>query len=153
MKFARYWLPAVLWTCVVLAASTDAFSSQNTGSILARVATALFGHINPATFELVHFLIRKAAHLTEYGILGLLWFRAWRGVRVGWYWKWGLFGVAIVLVVASADEIHQTFVPSRTGEFSDVVLDLFGALIAQFLLWLVIRRRGARVAGAAPEGA
>ena len=141
MKFTRYWLPALLWTCVVLGASTDAFSAQTTGSILQTVTTALFGHIDPATFDFIHFLIRKAAHLTEYGILGLLWFRAWRGTRVGWYWQWGLFGVVVALVVASADEIHQSFVPSRTGEFRDVVLDVCGAMIVQFLLWLVNRRR------------
>ncbi len=153
MKFTRYWLPAVLWTCVVLGASTDAFSAENTGSILQAVATFLFRHVDYRILGVTHFLIRKAAHLTEYGILSVLWFRAWRAARPGWQWQWASFAVMMALAIASADEIHQTFVPSRTGEFSDVVLDVCGAIIAQFLLWLVIRRRTARLDNAAPEGA
>jgi VanZ family protein len=37
-------------------------------------------------------------------------------------------------VVASADEWHQTMIPSRTGTVSDVVLDTVGATVAQILI-------------------
>ena len=140
--FARYWLPAMAWTCVVLLASTDTFSAQNTGSILEAVTTALFGRLDPHTFETMHFLVRKSAHLTEYAILSVFWFRAWRSGRPGFQWRWGMLGVAVALAVAIADEVHQSFVPSRTGDVRDVLLDLTGALLAQILLWIVIRRWG-----------
>ena len=129
------------WTCAVLLASTDTFSARNTGSILAAVLTALFGRIDPHTFEVAHFLVRKCAHLTEYAILSLVWFRAWRGGRPGFQWRWGMLGVGVALAVAIADEVHQSFVPSRSGDVRDVLLDLSGALFAQLVLWLLISRR------------
>jgi len=37
-------------------------------------------------------------------------------------------------VRGSIDEIHQSFVPSRTGTWHDVVLDMAGAAVAQILI-------------------
>ncbi len=142
--FLRFWLPALAWTCVVLLASTDTFSAQNTGSILEAALTALFGRIDPHSFDVMHFLVRKGAHLTEYAILSVFWFRAWRGGRRGFQWRWGMLGVAVALAVAITDEVHQSFVPSRTGEVRDVLLDLSGALLAQVLLWIVMTLRVGR---------
>jgi len=139
--FARYWLPAIAWTCVVLLASTDTFSAQNTGSILEAVATALFGRIDPQTLEVIHFLVRKSAHLTEYAILSVVWFRAWRGGLPGFQWRWGMLSVAVALATAITDEVHQSFVPSRSGNVRDVLLDLTGALAAQLILWYLLSRR------------
>jgi len=42
--------------------------------------------------------------------------------------SWG-FAVASTFAVASGDEYHQTFLPSRTGLFSDVVLDTCGGIL------------------------
>ena len=139
--FLRYWLPAMAWTCLVLLASSDLFSARNTGSILRALVMALFGPIDPRTLEVLHFLVRKCAHLTEYAIVSAIWFRAWRGRRPGFQWNWGMLGVAVALAVAITDEVHQSFVPSRTGDVRDVLLDLTGALCAQVLLWFVIRYR------------
>ena len=144
--FSRYWLPALTWTCVVLYASSDTFSAQNTGSILETVTTFLFGRISPETFDTVHFLIRKSAHVTEYGILGLLWFRAWRGARPGFQWKWSLAGIGMALATAITDEVHQSFVPSRGSSAWDVMLDVTGAALVQIVLWLLIRRRRVSIA-------
>jgi VanZ family protein len=142
-NLTRYWLPALLWTGLVLYASSDTFSARNTGSILEAVTTFLFGGLKPQTFEALHFLIRKSAHFTEYGILGLFWFRAWGGRREGHQWKWALAGMGMALATAIADEVHQSFVPSRTGDVKDVLLDLSGAIIAQLVLWIVITQRAA----------
>ena len=148
MKSARYWLPAVLWTGVVLYASTDTFSAENTGSLLEAIAAALFRHVDVRILGVAHFLIRKTAHLTEYGILSLLWFRAWRGGHAGFRSQWAAAGIMLALATAIADEVHQTYVPSRTGEFRDIILDLTGALLAQLVLWMVIRWRMRRVENA-----
>ncbi len=140
-KFTRYWLPALAWSALVLYASTDLFSAKNTGSILEAIIRFLIGPLNRHTFDNLHFLVRKSAHVTEYGILGLLWFRVWRGAHEGFQWKWSLAGVGIVLVTAIADEVHQSFVPSRTGEAKDVLLDVCGAITVQILLWVIMRWR------------
>ncbi len=140
-KFAHYWLPALLWVGIVLLASTDTFSARNTGSILEAVATRLFGPLSRHTFETMHLLVRKAAHLTEYALLGVLWFRAWRGDRGGHQWRWTALTLLIVLATAITDEIHQSFVPSRSGNLHDVLLDFMGALAAQLVLWVLVAQR------------
>jgi VanZ family protein len=81
-------------------------------------------------------------------VLGLLFYRGWR--------KSGailsirrprlvdvIFSFACTLVVASGDEYHQSFIPSRTGQPQDVLLDMCGAAVFLlfFQLWLVLQRR------------
>lgn len=148
MRSARYWLPAALWTGLVLYASSDTFSAENTGGILQAIVAATLGTLSPRTFAALHFLVRKCAHLTEYGILSLLWLRAWRAGRGGFVWNWGLAAVGIAVAVAIADEVHQSFVPSRSGEVRDILLDATGALLAQILVWVVISLRGRRPSAA-----
>jgi VanZ family protein len=41
-------------------------------------------------------------------------------------------------MVASLDEWHQTFIPSRTGAIRDVILDSCAALTAQLLIFLYL---------------
>ena len=137
-----YWVPAVAWMGMVLLASTDTFSAAHTGEILRAMLAWTIGQIDAATFGLLHFLIRKSAHFTEYAILSALWFRALR-VRVSspWQMRWALLGVVISVSVAVLDEWHQSFVPSRTSSADDVLLDFCGALFAQLVIWYALRRR------------
>jgi VanZ family protein len=133
------WLAVVLWAAAILLASSDLFSADHSGGVLA----ALLGRfLSPAVFATVHFALRKCVHLVAYGILGALAFRAWRGDRPGWKARWALYALAIVLVVASVDEWHQSTIPSRTGTPVDVGIDLMGAAIAIALS----RLRHARIA-------
>jgi VanZ family protein len=130
-----YWLPPMLWTAIILMASTDLFSSAHTGSVLEHILVRLLGHpIAPATLNTMNFLMRKSAHLMEYGILGALAFRALRGDRKSWSARWAIGAIVLATCIASIDEIHQTFVPSRTGTWHDVVLDAAGATVAQILI-------------------
>ncbi|HXH38485.1 MAG TPA: VanZ family protein [Thermoanaerobaculia bacterium] len=134
-RFLTYWLPPIAWTALILTASTDAFSGANTAGVLERIIVWLTHHpVAPATLDTVNFIIRKCAHLTEYGILGVLAFRALRGDETGWSLRWAVMAIVLVICVASIDEIHQTFVPSRTGTWHDVVLDAAGATVAQILI-------------------
>lgn len=131
----NYWLPPIAWAAVILIASTDLFSGSNTSGVLQRIALSIFGHrLAPETAETLNYFIRKTAHLTEYGILGALTFRALRGDRRSWSPRWAIGAIVFAAFIASIDEIHQTFVPSRTGTWHDVVLDAAGATIAQILI-------------------
>jgi VanZ family protein len=133
LELVRYWLPVVLWAAVILAASSDLFSSRNTGSLLESLVVAIFGY-RPEGFPLMHAALRKLGHLAEYAVLGGLAFRAARGDGHGFAMRWAVTAVAVALVVAGIDEWHQTFVPSRTGSPSDVVLDTVGASLAQMIV-------------------
>lgn len=85
--------------------------------------------------------MRKAAHLTVYATLSALWFRARRGPHKGWQASWALLALLVSLLVALGDELHQSFVPSRTGTPWDVLLDSFGAFLAQAAIAIFARRR------------
>jgi len=127
-SLVRYWLPVILWSAVILATSNATFSSSHTGDIIG----TLFGRfLTPAQLDTANFLFRKTAHLTGYGILGALGFRAARGDERGYATRWALTGVAVALAIAGIDEWHQTLVPSRGGSLRDVLLDGCGAAIAQ----------------------
>jgi len=141
------WVPAVAWMGMVLLASTDPFSARNTGIVLNLVLSWTVGTVDPQTFNLIHFFVRKSAHFTEYAILSALWFRALRVHLTSlWRIRWALLGLVISLSVAILDEWHQSFVPSRTSSARDVLLDLTGAVFAQFLIWYALRHRELRAA-------
>lgn len=86
----------------------------------------------------ITFAVRKAAHMTEYAILALLWCRTF-GV-------WGVRGKKRVLAAfliafgyACTDEFHQRFVPGRGPSPVDVMIDSAGAAIGLLLRTLILR--------------
>ena len=84
--------------------------------------------------ESVQFLVRKAAHFFVYTVLGILLY--WDFIpscgsvrkKVGWVWAAGT-------AYAVSDEIHQLFVPGRSGQVRDVLLDSVGVAAGILLSW------------------
>jgi len=114
--------------------STEVFSSQNTFSLVKTAIRFLFPDISSYELGLIHAMIRKAGHVIEYFILGLLLFRAFRGDSTAlWKWRWSLFAVIGVVLWAMSDEWHQAFVPTRTASVVDVGIDTAGGILAQFV--------------------
>ena len=136
-----YWVPALTWMLVIFAASTDMMSAEHTSRFIAPFLRWLTPDVSVATIATVQLFVRKAAHLTEYAILGALLVRAFgsRDVRPAW----GYAVVAWLLAVAWAglDEFHQSFVSSRTGSPIDVMIDATGALIGLSIYWCFARKR------------
>jgi len=65
--------------------STDSFSNENTGSIIEPILRAVLGRsFSEQVFDLIHYLIRKSAHVSEYAILSGLWYRAVNPGLRGW---------------------------------------------------------------------
>ena len=108
-RVASLWLPVAVWAALIFALSSIPSLSTGLG-----------------TWDLV---LRKAAHVTEYAILGALLMRAV-----------GRPVVASVLAMAYAatDEVHQHFVPGRAGTVVDVAVDAVGVLLG------VVLYRGSR---------
>lgn len=130
-------LAAVLWTALILSTSTDLFSGAHTGSVI----DLFFLHrLAPETLHALNAVFRKGMHLTGYGILGALWFRALRGERGGWSWRWALPAIAIAAAVGGIDEWHQSFVPSRGASAWDVLIDTTGAAIANVIIRFMVKR-------------
>lgn len=134
----KAWIAAILWLIVIAIESTTYLSSNNTSRILYPLLHFLFG-MNPARFEHLHFYIRKGGHVFGYGMLCILLFRAWRESLpvindAKWTFRWAALAVFGTAVVASLDEWHQSYIPSRTGTPWDVLLDTCAGITAQILI-------------------
>jgi len=139
----KAWIAAILWLIVIAIESTAMLSSGNTGRILYPLLHYLFG-MDWEHFEYWHFFIRKGGHVVGYSILSVLAFRAWRETfpALGnslWTVRWASIAVLMTAFVASLDEWHQSFIPSRTGRWQDVVLDTCAGIATQFLVFLWLR--------------
>jgi len=140
-RIIRY-APLVFWTLVVLGFSTGVASSEETSIIIRPILKFFFPLAPDASIDLYHAYIRKCAHFGEYGILSLLAFRAAAGSSLNALRQFHfIFPVIFVTAIASIDEYHQSFVPSRTSSPWDVLLDISGGLFAVFLCWLAVRKR------------
>jgi VanZ family protein len=141
----KAWVAAILWLIVIAIESTSYLSSQNTSRILYPLLHFLFG-MNWERFDYWHVYIRKTGHVIGYGTLSVLLFRALRATAPGavkprWTARWSVFAILGTAVVASLDEWHQSFIPSRTGTVRDVILDTCAGIAAQMLLLSVITFR------------
>ena len=106
-------------------------SAEQTSRFIAPFLRWLKPDVTAATIAQVQFFVRKAAHLGEYAILAMM---LWRAARRGTNIKVKM-SILFVLVwvacamFAAADEFHQSFVPTRTAAFGDVLIDIMGALV------------------------
>jgi VanZ family protein len=142
--FLKYWLPVLFWAGVIFTASSDRHSSEHSSELLVPLLHWLFPHMSAKTTNLMVFVARKCAHLTEYGVLAILLWRVfgrfktqlpqWSRPKVG-----GI--MFIVFLYASSDEIHQMFVPTRSPRIHDVLIDTTGGALGLLALWTLGRLR------------
>ena len=143
-------------------------SAHNTTNLLYDVLSFVAPRIKPHIVEQLDELLRKTGHFLGYGILSVLVFLALRntnrdrlrpilqrpwGIYLRDFWRaeWLCIGILATIVTAAYDEIHQTFIPSRTGRWQDVVLDTCGAAVLQVFVYLFSRRALNRTLAAIPE--
>ncbi len=82
--------------------------------------------------------VRKTAHALEYTVLSffcILTLLSWLGIQDRYF----LFAWLISVFYAATDEFHQLFVPGRSGQLADVLIDSAGALFGTLAVWLVRR--------------
>ena len=139
--FLKYWLPVALWMIIIFSASGDGQSYKHSSRIIVPLLHWLFPWMSQELIETLHYLARKCGHLSEYAMLGLL---LWRAIRQPqktdprpWLWPEAGLALALVFLYSASDELHQVFVPSRTGLVSDVCIDTLGGAAGLLLLWLL----------------
>lgn len=121
--------PVLLWTVLILIASTQGFSAGNTSLIVRPLMLWLFPNLEEPQIAMVHLMTRKAAHFLEYAILALLARRAFITSSRKFLSKhWFTVSLLIVILVACIDELNQSFIPSRTGSIYDSGIDIAGGL-------------------------
>jgi VanZ family protein len=161
------WWPAIAWLCVLLAESTDLASAHNTDGLLYTVISFVDPHVSRAFVDVLNEVLRKTGHFLGYGVLSVLVFfalrntnrdrirrvvnRAWGTcLRDLWRPEWSFIGTMAAIGMATYDEIHQSFIPSRTGRWQDVIIDTSGAIALQLVVYLLANRAFKRGASASP---
>jgi VanZ family protein len=149
----RIWryAPLIVWMFFISFASTGEFSSINTSRIVRPMLLWLFPDLSEERIRLAHFLVRKAAHFTEYAVLGWLAARAFIGASHEFLRRrWFLVGLLLTVSYALLDEYHQSFVPSRSASLYDSGIDIAGGLIGLIgFTYFHYRTRDERPLGAA----
>jgi VanZ family protein len=131
----KYWLPAIGVAIMISLFSTHYFSGEQTGRVIIPILRWLFPSASNHMLHLMHVGIRKAAHVTEFAIFSIAVFHGIRAERYGWRLDWAILTLLIAVSYAGLDEWHQSFVPVREARFRDVLIDSFGAVLAQGYVW------------------
>lgn len=130
------WMTVIFYLSHQPAAESSDLSSGITQMIIQII------HIIVPTIEFhmdsLHFFVRKGAHFFAYFTLGLLVVHALfvsrqRGLRGM------LYALMLCALYATADEIHQLFIPGRSGEVADVLIDSTGASVGIIMYGLIDR--------------
>lgn len=131
------WILVVLWMTLIFYLSHQPATESNelsigiTEKITGIVDKAIPNTINTNIRNLNH-IIRKYAHFFAYLVLGILTFNGLKdsGIAGG---RGFILALIICILYAISDEIHQLFIPGRSGQVTDVVIDGMGSLVGVIL--------------------
>lgn len=143
------WIP-VLVTGILITGFSSQNGSESSGlsKKAANAVIQVFDTVNVVSFtdenqreELIkkmQYPIRKGAHMTEYAAFTVFTYIALmvNGIPAE---KRKYVAFIIAFLLACSDELHQRFVPGRSGRVTDVLIDSAGCIIA-LLIIEVIRR-------------
>lgn len=140
------WVPATVCAALILMSSSDAFSSENTSSVLRPFLEGIFGTFVNSTWIKLLYDIRKTGHFFAYGFVSCVFFRAWRMTfrlsrsysAVTASLRAAAVALLSTLALCSADEFHQSFLPRRTGSPFDVLLDMCGAVTCHLIMFTFV---------------
>ncbi|MDL2214497.1 VanZ family protein [Clostridia bacterium OttesenSCG-928-O13] len=137
-KTARILLPLLVAACIAFIIFNSSQSGAASGQVSQQVTAWVSGDAEVPAGTGLETLIRKAGHVAEYALLGLLlhlclW--AYRRLTA----TWCIAAVCFAHLVAILDECYQLTVPGRSGRISDVFIDTAGALLGMALGAAVLR--------------
>ena len=167
-SLVRNWWPVVFWLGVIRLESTDLASASNTAGLLFKLISSVIPHADPIFVDHLDGVMRKSGHFVGYAILSALVFlalqktnrdrmrevrrRPWGTyLRDLWRPEWCCIAILATIATAAADEIHQSFIPSRTGRWQDVVIDTCGAAVVQLIIYVFATRKLKQMAAPTPQ--
>lgn len=142
----------VLWMGVIffLSSENSAESGGRSGDISYELVvfftqndTEMTDEERQAIADKIDSPLRTMAHMFCYFVLGTLYFLTARTFPVST--KTGAWSsVACALVYAVSDEVHQHFVPGRSMQLQDILVDLTGAVLGVMFILIVAKIRKRR---------
>ena len=134
VNIRRPWLIAAVAMVLFIWCNSLVPGTQSGGLSLGVVDTlrAALDALGIPSAWVTNFVVRKAAHFTEYTVLGVLFARAF-DLRRGASARTIAVVCLVLVLVPALDESIQLFVPGRSGQLSDVMLDCCGAATGAFL--------------------
>lgn len=117
------------------AVESKELSGKITEIIVDTVERVAPNRLTELDFKRAHHLIRKNAHFFAYLILGILVINALRRSGI----KSIIVAFLMCVLYAISDEIHQIFIPGRSGEVRDVLIDSLGAMVG-ILIYIGVGR-------------
>ncbi|MBS3986495.1 MAG: VanZ family protein [Erysipelothrix sp.] len=134
-------LATLIWVLFIFSFSLqNASDSSLASSRLAQWGLSLLDRSVPMhtiTLQDMVVLVRKTAHVLNFSVL-MMCLISLTHQRIN---KWVLASWMVCLSVAIMDETIQLFVPGRSGQLSDIVLDMSGATLILIIVWWVKERR------------
>lgn len=130
----------IIWMILIFKFSSDSgkVSTGKSDSII-NIANDFGLNLNNVFGTYVDFTVRKCGHLIEYLILYFLLYNCLNyNLTKKTNLKLSLF---ILFLYACSDEFHQLFVPGRSGQFKDVLIDTLGGFIGLVLIYYINRRK------------
>ena len=126
MKKKLSLLSVLIWMIFIfIMSSFNASESSAQSNIIVNFISNIF---NINNIELISLIIRKLAHFTEYFILGILTYNLIKNYRKKYY-----IAIIICIIYAISDEIHQIFIPGRSCQITDILIDSIGAITAIYI--------------------
>ena len=140
MRRNVYRILTIIWMVVIFGfsaqdADESSQMSMGIGEAVGQVFVEDYDEWSPeqqlSFIDSIEHPIRKAAHALEYSLLGFLLMGAVSG-RKG-------TSALIGILYAAGDEFHQLFVPGRSGQITDVLIDSVGVMFGIFIFCIYRR--------------
>ena len=130
-------------TIFMFSSDTADESSEKSGSIIITITEKIIGRELTNKEKRIYldkydFWIRKTAHFIIYLLLGFLiisLLKEYTTINK----KSIIISIIISLLYAISDEIHQAFVPGRSCELRDMLIDISGGIIGTYIYYFIYR--------------
>ena len=134
------WLFVIAWMVMIFMFSNQpAVISDGSSQSIIKIFKALGLNLDSAFGDLADFAVRKSAHFLEHLVFSLLIYSACReNYSIS---RSILMAVGLVFCYACTDEIHQLFIPGRSGRFRDVMIDTSGGATAMLVVLLSLSKK------------
>lgn len=147
MKRVIFTLLTIIWMLIIFMFSNQksVTSTENSQSLIRNTIVNIYKLFDKdasqekldeivQTFDVP---VRKLCHFTEYFILGILVLLMLKSYNINNIY----LTILICFVYSCTDEFHQLFVPGRSGNIIDIIIDTSGSIFFTILYNLVCKRK------------